>query len=73
MAVHQLHLYCDHGRMAADLHQGSTNGCFSLLLEGMKRVKIHVKMCYFTGVCINGLKFLTMSRQTCMTQTAQDA
>jgi hypothetical protein len=64
MAVHQLHLDCGHGRMAADLHQGSTKGCFSLCLEGMKRVKIHMQMCYFTGVCMNGLKFLTISRQT---------
>lgn len=48
MAVHQLHLDCDLGRTAADLHQGSTKGCFSLWLEGMKRVKIQVRMCYFT-------------------------
>jgi hypothetical protein len=41
MAVHQLHLDCDHGRTAADLHQGSIKD-FSLGLEGMKRAKIHV-------------------------------
>jgi len=64
MVVHQLHLDCVHGRTVADLHQGSTKGCFSLCMEGMKRVKINVQMCYFTGVHMNGLKFLTMSRQT---------
>ena len=39
VAVHQLHLHCHQGKMAADLHQGSTKGCFFFMVGGYEKCK----------------------------------